>query len=103
MVSGTQRTDLALMRCRPGDWVAKIGAEGVQAIGIRSKGWGLAIKVADGHTRALYPVIVAVLQQLGLLEDVAATPLISYLEPAIKNYRGRLTGHIRPVFELPHA
>jgi L-asparaginase II len=100
MVSGTQRTDLAVMGTKPGDWVAKVGAEGVQAIGIRSKGWGLAIKVADGHTRALYPVIVALLQQSGLIGDVAATPLATYTEPAIKNYRGRLTGRIQPVFEF---
>jgi L-asparaginase II len=103
MVSGTQRTDLALMRTAPDDWVAKVGAEGVQALGVRSKGWGIAVKVADGHTRALYPVIVALLQQLDLIEDVAATPLASYSEPAIKNYRGRLTGHIQPVFKFRRA
>ncbi len=38
MVSGENRNDLALMRAGRGDWVAKIGAEGVQAIGVRSRG-----------------------------------------------------------------
>ena len=61
MVSGEQRSDLALMQAGRGDWVTKIGAEGVQAIGIRSHGIGIAIKVADGQKRGLYPAIVAVL------------------------------------------
>ena len=51
MVSGEGRSDLALTRAGRGDWVCKIGAEGVQAIGIRSRGWGIAIKVADGDRR----------------------------------------------------
>ena len=38
LVSGTGRTDLALMQAGKGDWVSKIGADGVQAIGIRSQG-----------------------------------------------------------------
>ncbi len=45
MVSGERRNDLALMRAGRGDWVTKIGAEGVQALGIRSRGWGIAVKV----------------------------------------------------------
>ena len=56
MVSGERRTDLALTRAGRGDWVAKIGAEGVQAIGLRGAGIGIAIKVADGNKRALRPV-----------------------------------------------
>ena len=38
MVSGEGRSDLALIQAGRGDWVAKIGAEGVQAIGVRSRG-----------------------------------------------------------------
>jgi L-asparaginase II len=43
MVSGEHRSDLALMQAGRGDWVTKIGAEGVQAIGIRSRGLGIAV------------------------------------------------------------
>ena len=68
MVSGERRNDLALMRAGRGDWVTKIGAEGVQAIGLRSRGWGIAIKVADGSSRGLHPATVAVLDQLDLLD-----------------------------------
>ncbi|HEV7619798.1 MAG TPA: asparaginase, partial [Burkholderiaceae bacterium] len=38
LVSGTGRNDLAFMQTAPGDWVAKIGADGVQVIGVRSAG-----------------------------------------------------------------
>jgi hypothetical protein len=45
MVSGEGRSDLALMRAGRGDWVAKIGAEGVRGSGVRGAGIGIAIKV----------------------------------------------------------
>ena len=51
MVSGEKRTDLALGHAGRGDWIAKAGAEGVQAVAVRSQGLGIAIKVADGHAR----------------------------------------------------
>src|SRR5439155_25419629 len=41
MVSGERRSDLALMCAGRGDWVTKIGAEGVQAIGTRTTGVGI--------------------------------------------------------------
>lgn len=103
LVSGTGRSDLAFMRTAPGDWVAKVGAEGVQAIGIRSAGLGIALKVADGNTRALYPATVAVLQQLGLLPAVEDTPLASWLRPQLRNFRGLHTGEVRPVVALSKA
>ena len=42
MVSGERRDDLVLMQAAPGDWVAKGGAEGVQALGVASRGIGIA-------------------------------------------------------------
>ncbi len=52
MVSGEGRSDLALMQAGRGDWIAKIGAEGVQAIGVRAAGVGIAVKVVDGNRRS---------------------------------------------------
>src|SRR4029450_12475313 len=51
MVSGERRNDLALMRAGRGDFVTKIGAEGVQAIGVGSQGIRVAGKVAGGGER----------------------------------------------------
>jgi len=101
LVSGTGRTDLALMQAGRGDWVSKIGADGVQAIGIRSKGIGIAIRIADGNPRALHAATVEALQQLGLLDDAAGTPLARYARPALRNSRGLDVGRVEPVFALP--
>jgi len=101
LVSGTARGDLMLMLTGSGDWVSKIGADGVQAIGIRSKGIGIAIRVADGNRRALHVATVGVLQQLGLLDDPAATPMARMDERVIRNYRGIDVGRVEPLFSLP--
>jgi len=100
MVSGAQRSDAALMTAGRGDFVTKIGAEAVQAIGVRSAGIGIAIKVADGHKRALYPTIVAVLEQLRLLDDDARRALAPWARPTLRNYRGIVTGEVRSVVVL---
>ena len=115
MVSGEGRSDLELMRAGRGDWVAKIGAEGVQGIGLRGAGIGIAIKVADGNKRALRPVMAAVLEQLGLLDAHRRADLARWFEPVVRNYRGIVTGrlvssrcpgqnvHARRPPVLPHA
>jgi L-asparaginase II len=100
MVSGARRSDLALMQAGRGDWVAKIGAEGVQALGVRSHGLGIAVKVADGQKRGLYPTVIAVLEQLGLLDAPARTALEAWRQPAVRNYRGIATGDVHPIVVL---
>lgn len=113
LVSGTGRSDLALMQTgwkpgsrdqgRDGEWVAKIGADGVQAIGIRDKGIGIAIRVADGNKRALLAVTVEVLRQLRLIDDPATTPLARYARPTVRNYRGTAVGRVETMFSLPRV
>ena len=103
LVSGTARTDLAWMTAGGGDWVAKIGADAVQAIGIRSAGLGIAIKIADGNSRALHPAVYAVLDQLGLLDDARRAQLAQYRQPPIRNARGTEAGDIRTLFTLAPA
>jgi L-asparaginase II len=100
MVSGEGRSDLALMRAGQGDWVAKVGAEGVQAIGISSRGWGIAIKVADGAARGLLPATVAALDALGLLDDTRRAALAPWREPPVRNTRGIVTGAVRAALVL---
>ena len=100
MVSGEGRSDLMLSQAGAGDWIAKIGAEGVQAIGVRSRGLGVAIKVADGSKRGLFPAVVAVLDQLGLLDPERRARLSALREPTVFNVRGIATGVVRPVVLL---
>jgi L-asparaginase II len=100
MVSGKGRGDLAIMEAGKGDWVSKVGGEAVKGIGIRSRGWGIAIKVGDGSTRSLVAIAVEVLRQLGLLDDVTGTPLESFARPELRNHRDMVTGYIKPVVKL---
>jgi len=100
MVSGERRNDLILMRAGRGDWVTKVGAEGVQALGVRSRGLGIALKVADGSARGLHPATVAVLDQLGLLDEAQRAELGAWREPVVRNFRGVETGRVTPVVAL---
>jgi L-asparaginase II len=100
MVSGEGRNDLALMRAGRGDWVTKVGAEGVQAVGLRECGIGLAIKVVDGAKRGLHPATIAVLDQLGLLDAERRAELASWREPALRNYRGTVIGKVQAVLVM---
>lgn len=47
----------------------KVGADGVYTVGIRSRGLGIAIKIADGSLGPLYTTAVSVLLQLGLIRE----------------------------------
>lgn len=100
LVSGTRRNDLDFMQAAPGDLVAKVGADGVQAIGIRSRGLGIAIKISDGDRRALCTAAVEVLRQLGVVEAVHTTSLAAWAAPGIANLRGMQTGSVRACFKL---
>jgi L-asparaginase II len=82
------------MRAGRGDWVAKIGAEGVQGIGVRGAGLGIAVKISDGNKRALRPVVAAVLDALELLDARSRAELAAWFEPPLHNYRGIVTGRI---------
>jgi L-asparaginase II len=84
--------DTELMRAEPG-LVAKIGAEGVLAIGL-ADGRGLALKVRDGSVRAVAPAGVALVRaELGL---AAAVPETLVAAP-ILNSRGIRVGELRAV------
>jgi L-asparaginase II len=100
LVSGTARGDLMLMRAGGGDWVSKVGADGVQAIGVRSRGIGIAIRLADGNRRALHVATISILQQLGLIGEPAGTPLAPIDERVIRNYRGLEVGRVEPAAAL---
>jgi L-asparaginase II len=98
LVSGTGRTDLAISRAGQGDWVAKAGAEGVQAVGVRSLGLGMAITILDGNARPLAAITIAVLEQLGLLRLSEHASLAELAQPALLNCNHRVVGRISPAF-----
>lgn len=103
MISGLGRGDLAIMQAGGSDWVSKVGGEAVKGLGIRSRGLGVAVKVAGGGTRALVPAVVEILKQLDILPDAAGTPLASWARPPVKNHRDVVTGHIVARFQLEQS
>lgn len=63
LIAGTGQDDTLLMLSMPG-LVAKSGAEAVQALALRD-GTAITIKIDDGGKRALAPLVVALLRDLG--------------------------------------
>ncbi len=100
MIAGLRRIDLLLMQMGGKQWLSKVGAEAVHTLGIKSKGYGIAIKIADGGQRARSVVTIEVLRQLGLLPELAHSPLAEFARPEIRNDRDQVVGDIQPVFKL---
>jgi L-asparaginase II len=100
LVSGTGRNDLAFMRAGRGDWVSKIGADGVQVLGSKSRGEAFAIKIIDANKPALFAASVEVLEQLGWLDDTQREQLEPWRAKGIFNARGLLVGERLPAFKL---
>jgi L-asparaginase II len=107
MIGGSHgRLDTDLMLAAGGRLVSKVGAEGVQLLGVRpcaqyTKGLGIAIKIEDGDTRrARDPVVIETLRQLGLLDEEQLAQLSRYARSTILNYRKLEVGEVRTCFKI---
>lgn len=100
MISGEGRFDLNLARATKGRVFSKAGGEAVECAGIPEKGWGVAVKILDGASRAVGPVVVGVLDQLGLLSDDERGALDQYVQPVLRNHRGINIGTMRMIAKL---
>jgi L-asparaginase II len=85
MVAGTGRHDTLVMRGT--DLVCKSGAEAVFGAG-SPEGWGLALKISDGASRALRPAALAALSTRGV--DVPGASR----SPAVRDLHGAAVGQI---------
>jgi L-asparaginase II len=100
MVSGENRNDLAFTEVGRGDWITKIGADGVQVIASISRQEGIAIKVSSGNMNALYAAAVVTLDQLGWLDATQRQALQAWAPGPLVNVRGVQTGEVRAVFRV---
>jgi L-asparaginase II len=93
LVAGERRACTELMRAAQGRAALKTGAEGVYVAIVPELGLGMAVKIADGATRASEAVIASLLLRLGVLEDgdPVAQRLASVQQ---RNWRGLLTGRL---------
>jgi L-asparaginase II len=104
MIAGDQRICTDIMRAVPGKVLAKTGAEGSYGLSLMGKGIGVAIKIEDGNTRALNPVVVEVLRQQGILQEEALERVRPYgPKVPLFNHRNERVGEIEPVFRLRNA
>jgi L-asparaginase II len=99
LLSGEQRFDYDLMRAHAGNLVCKVGAEGLELVAVREPGLAFALKVHDGAERALAPLCLAVLDQLGVAASEPAL-LARYRATDIKNHRQIVTGKLRTTLKL---
>ena len=96
MVAGTARFDTAVMQRLGARICCKIGAEGVYCASIPERGWGVALKMDDGNTsRAAEVVMAALLPFLLKLSEDEATWAQSLADVTLRNWQGRLVGHLR--------
>lgn len=104
MVAGTNRFDSDLMRVAEGSVVSKGGAAALQAIGLPSRGIGIAIKIEDADASYTAPTSIAVLEQLEALPAHALGSLNKYrqFEPYI-NTHDELVGHTETTLVLKAA
>lgn len=93
-VSGTGEFDTRLMEAADGAIAAKSGAEGFHGAAAVGRA-GLALKVADGNSRARGPAVLKILRELGLLSPAAAKRLADVEEQTVYNRAGRAVGVIR--------
>jgi L-asparaginase II len=100
MISGAGRNDLAFTQVGRGDWITKIGADGVQVIASISRQEAIAIKMISGNMPALYAAAVVAMDKIGWLDAQQREALKAWAPQPLLNARGIQTGEIRAVFTL---
>jgi L-asparaginase II len=103
LVSGTGAFCSELLAAAGGSVVAKSGAEGVYALGLPQRGWGMALKIEDGNARGVPAVVTAFLAATGLLNGPASERLSRFRSPAVPNTRGATVGEVRCALDFGDA
>lgn len=103
LVSGPGRFDYALSRAEPGRLLVKSGAEAMLIGACLDPPLGFAVKVHDGSARALPPICIAVLRELGLLAGDLSEELRPHEAPVVKNHEQVITGQIRATLVLARS
>lgn len=100
LVSGEGRSDLVLMKAGRGDWVSKVGADGVQVIASFSRQMAIAVKCSDGQLTPLMVALSSALDQLGWTDSDQQQALAALLPSPLRNAAGMMVGEMRPVLAL---
>ncbi len=100
MVSGRNRFDLVLSRLLGKRGVCKVGGEALHCTALLDGGWAVAVKIADGNRRAVPPVVLEVLRQIGILKRHQLAKVRNWTNPQLKNYQNKIVGFIQADFKL---
>ncbi|MDF2841410.1 MAG: L-asparaginase, partial [Clostridia bacterium] len=103
MVAGDYEFDTELMQAAKPKLIGKVGCEAVYCLGLMEKKLGICIKIMDGNERAVYPVVIQLLTDLGVLNNEEYEKLKSWHKYAIKNNLQETIGEVVPVFQLQSA
>jgi len=103
MVAGTGRFDTRVME-RFGDRVfMKTGAEGVYCATVPERGLGIAVKCADGTTRASEAIMARILSALLARDDDERAFLDDLAHAPLMNWNAITVGALRPTDALNGA
>ncbi len=95
LVSGTGRACADLIEAATGATVVKTGAEGVFTAVLPDQGFGVALKIDDGATRAAETAMARILVLLKAARE-DEPKLAKHLHPKVRNWRGEEVGERRP-------
>ncbi len=101
MVAGPGRFTTELMRVSEGRILAKEGAAGFYAVGVRSpRQLGLALKVTPGSEEIRASIVVEALAQLGCLSDAERARLAAFDCAPVHNHAGTVVGSVEVSFQF---
>lgn len=100
MIGGTDRLDTHIIRNFGDRLICKIGAEASHCTGFLNRGIGVALKIEDGNLRAVGPVILETLLQMGVISRTEVKKVEELWNPPFLNHRKEVVGEIKAVFKL---
>jgi len=99
MVSGRARLDYVLAVASKGNIISKGGAEALHCSVILDKGYGVAVKIIDGSSRAIAPASIEVYRQLDVLNKRHLKELSDFYFPPVFNHQKKKVGFLRAEFK----
>jgi L-asparaginase II len=95
MVAGTGRFDTLAMEILRERAFVKVGAEGVYCAALPELGYGVALKIDDGATRAAEAMMASLILHLLPLEGEVRTGIEALARPVLRNWNGIEVGAMR--------
>jgi L-asparaginase II len=104
VIGGHGRFSSEVMAATGGRLLSKVGAEGLECVAWSERGLGIAVKCADGASRATEPATLALLERLGAIGETEGAALEPFRRPRITNAVGLEVGRIEAeIHTIPSA